>query len=76
LADTHRCCALLVAELLKRCTHKDMTAEYRIVAAALQVKQLRRALLSLRPTVDAVCRLLRLFHRFSSFRSRSVSVCV
>ena len=51
LTDTHRCCALLVAELLKRCTHKDMTAEYRIVAAALQVEQPRRALF-IYPRID------------------------
>jgi len=38
-------------ELLKRCTHKDMTAEYRIVAAALQVEQPRRALF-IYPRID------------------------
>ena len=36
LADVHRCCALLASEVLRRCTHKDMTAEYRGVAVALQ----------------------------------------
>jgi hypothetical protein len=36
LADCYSCCTLLVNELLKRCTHKDMSAEYRAVAIQLQ----------------------------------------
>ena len=36
LSDVHRSCALLCTELLKRCTHRDMTAEYRGVATSLQ----------------------------------------